>query len=443
MHERSNSHRRAWLRAFEGEVIGLSREQLEAVLAIAEQRRWTTPELASVTRPLVDEDGGAEGVPRRPIEVVSTGQSPAIRFNDRFGIVHLPGLSIEVLPKIDRDGGSGSQGHMGYLYRAYAGLPTVDRVAEHTGASVRESSSELVFLVIDAFVTHAECLMRDALLRGYELREEWLASPRGSIEPLETARAVYSGRLQAACVYEEFCDDTPLNRVVKEALRLVLLDANRLGLAGGRTARRVRPMLELMQDVNPMRISDMAAEADRLTARYEPCLSLAKDVIDGFGRALGLGSAHSVSFLFQSSTVAEVGVRSILSSGLRGWRVTGRPIRSRSGEESYNPDLVFERNGEIRAVGDVKYKIIREHLADWRRSMRADLNQAIAFATAARVSSSVVVGFWNGRGTPPLMQPATPGPVTVNYLTWNLAGEPAEAASDLVDAVTAWLDSVQ
>lgn len=432
-----------WVTVYEGESLEIRPDQLAAVKAITEARRWTKPELAPVGRPLVDDDNEDSAAPRRPIEVVSAGEKPSIRFNDRFGIVHLPGLSIEVLPKVDRNTQHLRNGHMARLYEAYAGLPVVDRHAEHTGAAEQAPRGELTFLVLDAFVTQTEHLMRDALLRGYESRTEWLASPRGSIDVLETGGAYYSGRLEVLCEFEEFCDDTPLNRVIREALCRVMDDAHRLGLAGGRATRRVRPMLELMQEVGEMRPSDMEAEADRLTARYEPCLSLAKDVIEGFGRSPRLGTSHAVSFLFQSSTVAEVGIRSILARSLDGWRVSGRPIRSRSGEENYNPDLVFERRHDVLAVGDVKYKLIEERPVDWRRSMRGDLNQAIAFATAARVANSLVIGFWSGLGEPPTMDPATPGEVTVNYLTWDLNKTPQAASAELIAGVGDWLESVR
>lgn len=427
---------------YEGETLQIRPDQLAAVKAITEERRWTKPELAPIGRPLVDDGEDDSATPRRPIEILSEGDQPAIRFNDRFGVVHLPDLSIEVLPKVDRRTQDLAHGHMAHLYAAYSGLPTVDRQGEHTGATEQEPHGALAFLVLDAFVAHAEHLMRDALLRGYESRTEWLANPRGSIDALETARAFYSGRLEVFCEFEEFCDDTPLNRVVKEALHRVMSDAHRLGRAGGRATRRVRPMLELMQEVGDMRSSDMSAEADRLSARYEPCLSLAKDVIEGFGRSPRLGASHSVSFLFQSSTVAEVGIRSLLARGLKGWRVSGRPIRSQSGEENYNPDLVFERDRLVLAVGDVKYKLIMERPADWRRSMRADLNQAIAFAAAAQVADSLVVGFWAGAGEPPVMNPATPGAVKVDYFTWDLNLAPWVAKEELIAGVQRWLDSI-
>lgn len=433
----------AWVTVYEGDVLPIESSQLDAVKTITEERRWTKPELAPPGRPLVDDDNEDSSAPRRPVEIVSQGDAPAIRFNDRFGIVHLPGLSIEVLPKIDRHTETLGEGHMARLYRAYSGLPVIDRNSEHSGAAERETQGALAFLVLDTFVTHAEYLMRDALLRGYESKTEWLSSPRGSIDALETAGAYYAGRLELLCEFEDFCDDTPLNRVIKEALQTVMNDAHRLGLAGGRATRRVRPMLELMHGVGDMRSSDLDEEADRLTARYEPCLALAKDVIEGFGRSPSLGTSHSVSFLFQSSTVAEVGIRSMLAAGLGGWKVTGRPIRSRSGEENYNPDLVFEQDNRVLAVGDVKYKLIAERPADWRRTMRGDLNQAIAFATAAQVSNSVVIGFWSGSGKPPVLNPATPGTVTVNYLMWDLNTPPDEACDQLVIAAQAWLDSVR
>jgi 5-methylcytosine-specific restriction endonuclease McrBC regulatory subunit McrC len=250
---------------------------------------------------------------------------------------------------------------------------------------------------------------------------------RGRLHPLPTASAYYRGRLDLACEFEEFNEDTPLNRVLKAAARRVtgspaLERTNR---------RRALAAANRMELVGELRFGDLVAPLTRTTAYYRDALTLARHVLRSEGRAPAHGVQLAWTFLIRTPEMVEEGIRRILAEGhrhrasveKRGCQIVGTKM-------TLNPDLVFNKGD---AVADVKYKLSS---AEWRRG---DLYQIVAFAEGFHTPHAAVLGFCAPDAqTPPSV---SVGDVHVSHLSWpaNSQLSPKHAAYNLVAAVDQWL----
>ena len=339
-----------------------------------------------------------------------------VRVAEAVGVIVLPGTQIVVHPKIP-------EAHFIHLLERCWAAPRLG-----TGQTRLSSAATLWDLVAAWFVTETERVLRRGLLSDYHETSDLLTSARGSIRPVETATAYYSGNLALACDYEEFGLDSPLNRVLRAAAeRIVAVAAIDKDIR-----RRARRVLARFDDVGPLRQSDLRAVVDRRSGFYRDAVALAHQVLQATGRAVSAGSHLGWTFLVRTPDVVEGAIRRILAESFddlpvldartgEQLRVTKTGIQLDGSSMTLNPDLVF---GDA-AVGDVKYKISE---GEW---VRADLNQTVTFAAGYRVGHGVVVTFGHGDVRPGTLEV---GDIRLRLLTWDISpGVPPEEAAERLD----------
>jgi 5-methylcytosine-specific restriction endonuclease McrBC regulatory subunit McrC len=192
--------------------------------------------------------------------------------------------------------------------------------------------------------------------------------------------ALLCGRPVVHCRYDELSDDAPMNRVVKAAC--VAVGAS-TAVPASLSARARRAAVRLA-DVGPLQPNDGDAQVDRVNNSYARVYPLALLVLQGLGLSPSSGRHRGAAFLLRTPELIEDGLRSVIRDALPDTVVTKRRFLLGNTGLSMNPDVVFGLN---EAVGDVKYRYLKK---DWNR---ADLNQVVAFAAAARCGSALLVGF--------------------------------------------------
>jgi 5-methylcytosine-specific restriction enzyme subunit McrC len=344
-----------------------------------------------------------------------------VTVRDAIGVIVISdALQIHVDPKIALD-------HFVYLAQAAGTVPRLDD-ARGLG---REATS-FWELVAEWYVLATERLVRRDLSRDYEAAVDTLLTQRGTLRTGDTARAFYEGRPSLVCEFDEFSLDTPLNRLIKGAARIVARDT----AISDSVRRRARRLVLRMEDTTELRPGDELASVERRTAYYGDAAQLARHVVQHSGRALDSGRDKVWTFLFRTPPIVEEGLRRILQTSLGADRVRRRGIRLNGSSLTLNPDLVMERDGDPIATGDVKYKLAT---SDWKRG---DLYQAVTFATGFRVNDAAICEFHAGGVI--RIQPLVVGRVRVVHVGWVSNGElaPKAAAHAFVREFSDWLDSV-
>jgi 5-methylcytosine-specific restriction endonuclease McrBC regulatory subunit McrC len=341
-----------------------------------------------------------------------------VSVREAVGIIATPTLELEVRPKIRQD-------HLLYLFEKAAFVPAFTPDVAHL-----KQETHMLNVVAQWFITALERVLEEGLARDYRLTRDQLPAVRGRPLPLPTASLYYSGRLSVVAEYEEFDFDTPLNRLLREASRLVL---SAPGLPP-ELRRRSRRAMARLDGVGPLQPGDLMAAVERRTAHYRSAAMLAKRFIHGAGFVLLAGQAKVWTFLIRTPGPVEAGIRAILSDGLKG--VIG--VRSRavplSGGLTLHPDLVF---GDDAFVADVKYKFAPRQWA----SCTSDLYEVVAFAAGLRADDAALVTF--ARTDQAALPAIQVGDIRVDHLSWMLDDgiSPEAAAMGLVAQVGEWLGS--
>lgn len=353
--------------------------------------------------------------PKSVIEAIRLAHdSYAVTFRDVVGVVRLGDIQIRIRPKIPDH-------HFSYLIAKGALAPRT------SVASVGVSGGEdYASLLASWCVTEAESLLRRGLRADYIGLTEELPEVRGRLDVVATALAIQSGRPTAACEFEEFSDNSSLNRIVKAACQRI---AATPGLAT-EVRHRARRVVLRMEGVGHLLHVDRMARVTRLTKDYERALPLAHLVLRAAGVAPNIGRLSGRAFLVRTPEIIEDGLRSLLSSRLAPVEVRKRRISIGASGFTMNPDLVF---GEGVAVADVKYRYFSDK---WHR---ASLYQAVAFAAAFRCQSCAILGFAGSGGQTPAS--VSVGDIVARAFAWDADGDadPSASADRLVGEVGQWL----
>jgi 5-methylcytosine-specific restriction enzyme subunit McrC len=335
------------------------------------------------------------------------------------GLISTGTIQIHVQPKIP-------QQHLLYLWGKSGRFPVLDETAGRIAVG-----EDLWQLMSNWYVTAAEGVLRRDLIRDYAETFDVLKMKRGKLRALGTARSYYSGRMELHCDYEEFDIDTPLNRTLLHALKIILQAPNPDLLL----RRRAAAIKARMEGVGEFQYGDLRIIPDRRTHHYSDAITLAKHIIRSVGRNLGEGSGSAWTFLIRTPEMVEEGLRNILTEQLanqcsvekRGFQISGSSM-------TLNPDLLF---GGGLAVGDIKYKLLKP---DWSRP---DLYQLATFATGYSSRYGVIVGFQ--RHLSPLPPRVEIGPLSLSCLAWNAFEDltPSEATHKLSRELANWLSDIE
>ena len=148
-----------------------------------------------------------------PAEVL-TRTSTGIKAGQVVGVLAVPGgPTLEILPKIDHENGAVRAALVRMLAVAW-GL----RVTDGELASMDTQRCDLLEILIRLFIARLLTIVRRGLPRRYREHQEDLNRLRGRLNVTRQVTRFVGRPDQIACRFEEWSEDTPLNRVLKAAV---------------------------------------------------------------------------------------------------------------------------------------------------------------------------------------------------------------------------------
>lgn len=343
----------------------------------------------------------------------------SVRVGDAVGVIAVADLQLEIRPKIPIS-------HLLFLLIQSGWLP---RIADEPVEI--QTNDSLWELVARWYIHEATRVLRFDLLRDYESETDWLDVVRGRVHIHGTTTAYYRGRIDLLCEFEEFNQDTPLNRVLLDASRHVASSS----ILPWSIRRSALSIAARMEGVGSLRAGDLAVSVDRRTKQYASAVSLARHVILRYGRTLIAGEHLGESFLIRTPEIVESGLRTVLKESLGAkWTIAKRGRQLPNSTMTFNPDLVVN---DGLAVADVKYKIASD---DWDRG---DLYQIVSFATAYRAKQAALLSFARSRF--PTTTQLRVGDMQVRRLFWPASDDvsPSVASSAMCDQFVTWLEQAR
>lgn len=306
------------------------------------------------------------------------------------GVIQMQGLQIEIIPKIDGIGTGGldeARHNLLYMMSVAGYIPF--RFRETAGLVTRKAPLGETLAAIFAQRLVAELLRGPD--RGYRKREENLRLFKGKLMVAAQLRHNAAQRARFFCEYDDFTQDTDLNRGFKAACRL-LTASMRLP----KTLEQLGHALLLLEDVGDVEVTPTLLDRvviDRKNARFEELFVFCRMLLEGHAPGVAAGGTRTYSLLFDMNRVFEEFVAAFLRKrvmpGLPGYQlvVQGRRQKKYLVKEAgrgllrLKPDLAIIAPSGDKLVIDTKWKRLRPEKANRRaRIAAADLYQLYAYS---------------------------------------------------------------
>jgi 5-methylcytosine-specific restriction enzyme subunit McrC len=316
---------------------------------------------------------------------------------NHVGVIQVPGLTLEILPKIDKHHQDEdererllAQHNLLYMLSFTRKLPFEERDL----AALKLQKMPLMEILIRLFANRLLEELRRGVDHAYVQREENLPAVKGKIllNRHLTLNSAHKERFYVG--FDEFLDDTPLNRIIKATCRrLLALSANsetqRLLLEG--TA-----IFDEVSDIIPTHHFDQV-HLHRNNERFQALLDFCRIVWHGQSPNPSAGDSHTFSLLFPMEQLFEEFIarfirRHATSLGL--WRDDIRiqsegcsryllqEEQSKRSRFKLLPDLLLKEGTGVRLILDTKWKCLKSDDEDVKNGVsQADMYQMYAYST--------------------------------------------------------------
>jgi len=312
------------------------------------------------------------GRPDLPFTVERRG----IRFVQYVGVLQVDDLTIEVLPKLDRDGQLSAGTREQYRRALYRMLQVSGHISARIvgKASVKLAEASLLDIFYEEYLRRVEELIRSGLVKQYRTTEENVQALRGRILFGESAKRNAAHEERHYCAVTRYTANNLFNGVISAALTVVASHA-RVPEIGARASRLALSFDSV--DTTPItRATFQRIRLTRKTESYRSPFELARLILLGTSPTLSRGADSVVSILFDMNQLYETYVVRMFKRAEQ--RIPGLRVRAQRSKRFWEhklirPDILIEFQG-VRSVVDTNWKVpLNNNPSD------ADLKQMYAY----------------------------------------------------------------
>lgn len=323
------------------------------------------------------------------------------------GVVQVPGMTVEILPKVDGTKGEGgnfvkdnAQNNLLYMLSLTRKIP----VEERDLAALARQRMPLLDALIRIFVERLFAELLRGLDHAYFHREENLPRLKGKLLMTEQVRRNVADWGRHFVAYDEFVSDTWLNRIIKATCRQLLDMTSLIG-----NQKRLRETLVLLEEISDVQIASHhfdKVHLTRNTERFRTILDFCRMVLLRQSPLAKVGPDRSFSLLLPMEKLFEEFIAAFIRKHASHFGLAPAEVHPqarnrlaylvRKGAErkfQLRPDIVIDgTNGNPRLIIDTKWKYLMSDIEDSKNGVpQADMYQLYAYATRYRCPDNILL----------------------------------------------------
>ena len=321
-------------------------------------------------------------------QVLAETTTPGLKAGPVVGLLSVPNVSIEILPKISGEKNDIRQSLVHMIATAFK-LP----LSTSDLASMGVQHRDLLEILIGVFAIRLREASRRGLPHRYRQRKEDLPLLRGKLNSNRQMLLHITRADRLACQFDELSVDTPLNRVLKASITLLqnlVRSSSNKRLLNELSARFdfVQDSLQPLQE--PVRL-------DRTNALFHQIYQLARLFLIGNWQNTSAGANSGIALLFKMNDLFELFIgqctkRSIGSNCVSLQRRSEYALQDRrEGVFNLRPDIIVNDH----VVVDTKWKVLNKEDDRLLGVSQADVYQMLAYSQAYDATRLVLLYPWH------------------------------------------------
>ncbi len=281
------------------------------------------------------------------------GIAKGIKLKQYVGIIQIDGLTIEVLPKVDRNKDDATWREV--LIQM---LKTTGRLKVQTtgSANVRRQHMNLLEIYFEMYLKELQFLLHSGLVKKYRKETGNVKALKGKLEFAGNIRKNLVHKERFYTTHQVYDQDHKLHQVLSVALDIVQQFSK--GTRLNDVCRRVQMDFPEVKKININEQIVGSVMLDRKTAPYEKALEIARLIILNYSPDIKAGQEKMLSLLFDMNVLWEEYVLTMLKKECRGTDIIVKGQASKKFWGAYKtirPDIVIEK-GEETYIVDTKWK---------------------------------------------------------------------------------------
>lgn len=336
------------------------------------------------------------------------------------GIIQIPGLTVEILPKIDKEQTPAetpdeskthsilAQHNLLYMLSMARKIPITEREI----ASLGSKKMHLLEVLIRVFTKRLMDELRRGVDHSYVCCEENLPRVKGKILMNRhlVKNAAHQERFYVG--FDEFLEDTPLNRILKATCRRLVSMSSVNGTQ--RLLMEAVAIFDEVDDVIPDAHHFQQVHLHRNNERFRLLLDFCRMVWQGQSPNPVSGVHQTFSILFPMERLFEEFIANYIRRyaeefGLERGDIIIQAdnhskylVKDDNGKERFKlkPDLMIKAEDKFKLVLDTKWKCLKSDEEDKKNGVsQADMYQMFAYANQYKCSDVVLLYPDNGEVT--------------------------------------------
>jgi 5-methylcytosine-specific restriction enzyme subunit McrC len=323
-----------------------------------------------------------------------------LRLGSYCGVLQLGGETLEILPKIFREGEASQENRklLIQLLRHSRTLPWL----RNWQSGMDHQSSHLLDVFIKKFCDDLQAVLAGGMARSYREYHRELPVIRGRLDVAEHSRRLPSARHKVVCRYDEFDEDTPLNRI----LRLCVEKLS--GIARLGSIRRHLEELRFQFDgVSPIHYKPELLKTirlDRSLARFQDVWAQCCWLLRGLYPSAVAGETTNASLLFDMESLFEEATYRLMRAELMpagyAFRFQGpqqsllRDTRTNQMRRRMKPDITVTTPSGAIIILDCKWKMLNGSEDFVSELSHSDLYQLHTYATEYQARAVALLYPW-------------------------------------------------
>lgn len=328
-----------------------------------------------------------------------------LRTTQWVGVVQIPGLQIEILPKIDAPASNAlpegdeaqyeARRNLLYMLSISGDVPVRSR--DVARLAIRKAALSETLAAIFASRLRQELLR--GLERGYIEKQGNIRQFKGKLLVSEQVLYNSANRERFYCLHDEFSDDTLINQVFRVSCK-TLLDVTRTP----KTQDILRQCLLLLGNVSDVEIQNADFKRiaiNRQNERFEDILSFCQLLLSGRTPMIQAGQTYTFSLLFDMNKVFERFIAAFIQRyvaprlGVQVFPQATHHKRYFMQSEGKSvlrlePDLLIESQNN-RLIMDTKWKLLAAKKRGLGGVSDSDLYQLYAYTRRYGCTNSVLL----------------------------------------------------